>query len=242
MLALLKSRWKTVVGVVMVLVMVVAVSTALNDADAQSKTLYWGSSGSDVTKVQTKLKNWGYYDGPVDGYYGATTFEAVKKFQAKNGLTADGVTGSKTWAALGYSTAAPQQTQTQNPATTTASRGDVNRGDVWLLSKVVMGEAADEPYTGKVAVAAVLLNRVESPEFPNTLAGVVYQPLAFESVSNGQYNREVTDEAMRAAQDAMNGYDPTGGALFFWNPYKPVSKWIWSRTITGQIGNHVFGI
>lgn len=243
MVALFKSRWKTVIGLVMVLVMIIAVSTVLDDADAQGKTLYWGSSGSDVTKVQTKLKNWGYYDGPIDGYYGATTFNAVKSFQAKNGLAVDGVTGSRTWAALGYSTTTttPKPAQTQNQ-TTTASRGDVNRGDVWLLSKVVMGEAADEPYTGKVAVAAVLLNRVDSPEFPNTLAGVVYQPLAFESVSNGQYNREVSDEAMRAAQDALNGYDPTGGALFFWNPYKPVSKWIWSRTITGQIGNHVFGI
>ncbi|MEG6617421.1 spore cortex-lytic enzyme [Peptococcaceae bacterium 1198_IL3148] len=245
MLALIKSRWKTVISVTLVLVLLAAVSLVGNDADAQNKTLYWGSSGDDVIKVQTKLKNWGYYDGPVDGYYGASTFEAVKKFQAKNGLTVDGVTGKSTWAALGYTPTygTAQQTQnTKNTNQTTASRGDVNRGDVWLLSKVVMGEAADEPYTGKVAVAAVLLNRVDSPEFPNTLAGVVYQPLAFESVSNGQYNREVNDEALRAAQDALNGYDPTGGALFFWNPYKPVSKWIWSRTITGQIGNHVFGI
>lgn len=109
-----------------------------------------------------------------------------------------------------------------------------------MLSRVVMGEAADEPFTGKVAVAAVILNRVDSPKFPNTLAGVIYQPLAFESVSNGQYTRPVSDEAIRAAQAAMNGWDPTGGALYFWNPYKRVSKWIWTRTIITQIGNHVF--
>lgn len=243
MLTELKARWKIILGVTMLTALVVALAVVSKDADAQGKTIYWGNSGNDVTIVQTKLKNWGYYNGPVDGYYSAETFQAVKNFQAKNGLNADGVVGAQTWAALGYNVASSQPQQPAPPRDTTASRGgSVNNGDVALLAKVVMGEAADEPYLGKVAVAAVLLNRVKSSEFPNTLAGVVYQPLAFESVSNGQYNRALSEEAMTAAQAAMNGWDPTGGALFFWNPYKPVSSWIWSRTITGQIGDHVFGI
>ncbi len=245
MVEFLKRKWKPIIGVAAAVVLLAAVSLKLNDADAQSRVLYWGVQGSDVIKVQTKLKQWGYYDGAVDGVYGAGTFTAVKKFQAKNGLNPDGVVGKNTWAALGYTMTAESGSSTTNNQSdrqTEVSRGEVNRGDVWLLAKVVMGEAADEPYAGKVAVAAVLLNRVESPEFPNTLAGVVYQPLAFESVSNGQYNREVSDEALRAAQEAMNGWDPTGGALFFWNPYKPVSKWVWSRTIVTQIGDHVFAL
>lgn len=247
MLDFFKTKWKPLVGIVAIIVLLVGVSVKLNDADAQNKVLYWGVQGEDVIKVQTKLKQWGYYDGPIDGNYGADTFAAVKKFQAKNGLNPDGVVGRQTWAALGYTMAEGQGNQNtvdkrETARSDTVSRSNVNRGDLWLLAKVVMGEAADEPYIGKVAVAAVLLNRVESPEFPNTLAGVVYQPMAFESVSNGQYNREVSEEALRAAQDAMNGWDPTGGALFFWNPYKPVSQWIWSRTIVTQIGNHVFAI
>ncbi|MCL0028172.1 spore cortex-lytic enzyme [Peptococcaceae bacterium] len=163
--------------------------------------------------------------------FGNKTYKAVRLFQSKNGLKVDGIVGKNTWRALGYYF---------NTGVKSTSRANVNRGDLWLLSRVVMGEAADEPFTGKVAVAAVILNRVDSPKFPNTLAGVIYQPLAFESVSNGQYTRPVSDEAIRAAQAAMNGWDPTGGALYFWNPYKRVSKWIWTRTIITQIGNHVF--
>ncbi|WP_031514259.1 spore cortex-lytic enzyme [Desulfofalx alkaliphila] len=248
-----KSRRKPAAMLILVAFLVAAVGTfAFSKADAQPRTLYWGISGDDVRHVQIRLSDWDYYDGPIDGVYNPQTFNAVKNFQAKNGLAVDGVVGPRTWAAIGYPPAggsAPQQQAAQNQPTQqrddrneVASRAEVNRADLHLLSRVVMGEAADEPYVGQVAVAAVILNRVESPNFPNTLAGVVYQPLAFESVANAQYTREVSDEARRAAEDAMNGWDPTGGALFFWNPYKPVSKWIWSRTITGQIGNHVFGI
>lgn len=201
---------------------------------AQTPTLYWGSSGASVTKVQNRLKSWGYYTGPVDGNYGATTFEAVKRFQAKNGLKADGVVGPATWQALGYSTT-PAQTQTYTP-----SRGVSGRDDVMLLARVVGGEAQNEPYLGQVAVAAVILNRVKSDQFPNTLAGVIYQPHAFESITNGIANRPPNQQAIKAAQDAMNGWDPTQGCLFFWNPAKPVSKWIWSRTIVTRIGAHVF--
>lgn len=246
----LKTQWKPLVIAFVAVILLAAVTVTSSDADAQNRTLYWGSRGDDVKKVQTRLSNWGYYDGAVDGIYGPKTFNAVKSFQTKNGLTVDGTVGRQTWGALGYPVAeapAPQQQAQQQPPaeerrTETAARAEANRGDIWLLSRVVMGEAADEPYTGKVAVAAVVLNRVNDPAFPNTLSGVVYQPLAFESVANAQYTRAVSDDAVRAAEAAMNGWDPTNGALYFWNPYKPVSKWIWTRTITSQIGNHVFGI
>lgn len=210
-----------------------------NHALAQDPVLYWGSRGTQVSQVQQRLKDWGYFQGPVTGNYGALTAEAVKSFQRRNGLPVDGVVGAATRRAMGLTTAAPAQRRDDTYAT--ASRGFVsNRDSINLLARVIMGEAADEPYAGKVAVGAVMLNRVKSDQFPNTLAGVVYQPQAFESVSNGQYNRALDPDAMRAAQDAISGYDPTGGALFFWNPYKPVSRWIWSRKIVNQIGQHVF--
>ncbi len=199
---------------------------------AQPPTLYWGSKGGDVSRVQSRLKDWGYYKGPVDGVFGSGTAAAVRSFQAKNGLTADGVVGPATWAALGFNVGRTAQYQ--------PSRGVSARDDVYLLARVVHGEAQAEPYLGKVAVAAVILNRVESDQFPNTLAGVIYQPHAFESITNGVANATPSQEAVRAAQDAINGWDPTQGALFFWNPAKPVSKWIWSRPIITQIGAHVF--
>lgn len=203
-----------------------------NYISAQTATLYWGSSGSDVSKVQSRLKDWGFYKGPVDGYFGADTADAVRRFQAKNGLGADGVVGKSTWEALGYTVA--------NNRGYTPSRGGSARDDVLLLARLVQGEAGGEPYLGKVAVAAVILNRVESDQFPNSIAGVIYQPNAFESISNGIANNSPTQESVKAAQDAMNGWDPSQGSLFFWNPAKPVNKWIWSRQIVTQIGGHVF--
>ncbi|WP_073238284.1 spore cortex-lytic enzyme [Desulforamulus putei] len=230
----IKSRWKIWVSIVSLCCFVLGGLLVYSKAFAQD-TLYWGRSGSKVRAVQQRLKDWGYYTGPVDGYYSGQTAAAVRKFQARNGLRVDGVVGPQTYQALGLYTP-PQRT-----TYTTTSRGFIsNRDAVNLLARVIMGEAADEPYIGKVAVGAVLLNRVRNSQFPNTLAGVVYQPLAFESVANGQYNRPLSPEAIRAAQDALAGYDPTGGALFFWNPSKPVSRWIWSRRIISQIGNHVF--
>ncbi|HEY8391607.1 MAG TPA: cell wall hydrolase [Capillibacterium sp.] len=130
------------------------------------------------------------------------------------------------------------------PTQTSAGGGRGSRAGVdrYLLARLVHAEAEAEPYSGKVAVAAVLLNRIESPRFPNTLAGVVYQPLAFESVANGRIYTNPSSEAIKAAGDAINGWDPTGGALFFWNPSKPVSRWIWSRRIIARIGKHVFAL
>ncbi|WP_066634101.1 spore cortex-lytic enzyme [Desulfolucanica intricata] len=217
----------------------------LSKALAEDKpVLYWGSSGYHVQQVQERLAGWGYYKGPIDAVYGAKTSSAVKTFQLYNGLPRDGVVGTATWQALGFNVAkSPKKSspaaQTRQ-ATPAAARGLSNDGSIHLLAKVIEGEAADEPLEGKVAVGAVILNRMESSAFPKTLSGIIYQPLAFESVSNGQYNRPVSEESIKAASLAMSGWDPTHGSLFFWNPAKRVSAWIWSRPIVTRIGNHVF--
>lgn len=215
--------------------------TSALEAQAR-RTLYWGSRGSDVSTVQRRLKNWGYYDGPITGYFGPKTSSAVKFFQRKNGLRQDGLVGPNTWSALGYGgvAAAPRSTQAKTTAAKGA-KGITNNNDQHLIARLIHAEARAEPYIGQVAVAAVLLNRMRSSEFPNSVAGVIYQPLAFESVANGQFNIPPKEENYRAARDALNGYDPTYGCTFFWNPSKPVSKWIWSRKIIVKYGNHVFG-
>ncbi|MEW6662696.1 MAG: spore cortex-lytic enzyme [Bacillota bacterium] len=203
-------------------------------------TLYWGSQGSDVITLQTRLQNWGYYDGPISGVFGAQTSAAVRQFQRVNGLPVDGLVGPQTWAALGVWVASAR-TEGAAAAVYTPTTGVSNRDDLNLLTRVVAAEAGGEPYTGQVAVAAVILNRIKSPSFPNSLAGVIYQPLAFESVSNGLIWRiSDLDSPRRAAQDAMNGWDPTYGSIYFWNPGKPVNPWVWTRTIVTQIGRHVF--
>ncbi|MDR7857578.1 spore cortex-lytic enzyme [Tissierella sp.] len=196
------------------------------------RTLYWGSQGQDVRTVQDKLLRWRYYDGSVDGVYGARTYRAVRKFQAKNGLTVDGVVGPSTAKALGMAT-----------TSTTASTQGVNRSaDEYLLARTIHGEARGEPYVGKVAVAAVVLNRTRSQSFPNTVAGVVYQPLAFTAVADGQINLTPNKDSIKAARDALNGWDPTYGCLYYWNPATATSKWIWSRKVMLKIGKHWFGL
>jgi len=199
----------------------------------QTAALYWGSQGDKVIEVQKKLKQWGYYDGPVDGIYKGQTFEAVKKFQKKNGLKVDGVVGEQTAAAMGINLGGKKDVQW-------AQGGGGNSGDVYLLAKAVHGEARGEPYVGKVAVAAVILNRVKHPSFPNTIAGVIYQPGAFTAVSDGQINLTPDEESIRAARDAMNGWDPTGGAIYYYNPATSTSKWIFSRPVHIVIGKHRF--
>lgn len=193
---------------------------------------YYGSTGQEVTNIQTKLKSWGYYKGSVDGNYGYQTFQAVKDFQAKNGLTADGVAGAKTLAALGLPTGSAPASK---PATSASSSGDAN-----LLAHIIHGEARGEPYTGQVAVGAVIINRTRDGRFPKTIAGVIYQPGAFDAVSDGQINMEPDSTARKAASDALNGWDPTSGCIYYWNPATATSKWIWSRPIMVQIGEHVF--
>ena len=186
-------------------------------------------STSQVKTIQTKLKRWGYYTGAVDGIYGPKTKAAVKSFQKKNGLTADGIVGKKTAAALGMSLSNTDNSSTSN-------------NDLYLLAKCVYAEARGESYTGQVAVAAAILNRVKSASFPNTIAGVIYQPYAFTAVSDGQINLEPNQTAYNAARDALNGWDPTYGAIYYYNPKTATSKWIYSRKTTIQIGKHVFAV
>ena len=193
---------------------------------AQAATYRQGSTGEQVRIIQTKLKNWGYYDGAVDGIFGSGTAEAVRYFQRKNGLTADGIVGPATLEALGMSASG-----------NAASSWD---SDVALLAKVISAEARGEPYSGQVAVGAVILNRVEHPSFPNTVAGVVYQPGAFTCMVDGQIDQPVADSAYRAARDALNGADPSGGAIYYFNPSTATSAWIWSRPLIKVIGSHRF--
>ena len=181
-----------------------------------------GLTNSQVKSIQQKLKNWGYYTGGVDGVYGPKTRAAVVQFQKTNKLTADGIVGSKTAAAMGLSLTA----QTSN--------------DLYLLAKCIHAEARGEPYTGQVAVAAVILNRIKDARFPNTVAGVIYQPLAFTAVADGQINLEPNQSAYNAARDALNGWDPTYGAVYYFNPVTATSSWIWSRKIIIKIGKHNF--
>lgn len=181
--------------------------------------------GSEVKKIQTKLKNWGYYNGTVDGVYGSKTVSAVKAFQKSNGLTVDGIAGSKTLEKLGISS---------------QSNTGTNSANINLLARVIYGEARGEPYTGMVAVGAVILNRVKNPNFPSTIAGVVYQNGAFDAVADGQVNLTPNQQAYNAARDAMNGWDPSGGAIYYFNPVTATNKWIWSRPMTITIGKHRF--
>jgi len=190
---------------------------------------YYGSRGQEVVNIQTKLKQWGYYKGNIDGIFGNLTYQAVREFQRKNGLKVDGIVGPETLAALGLPTGQAAQT------TSTSVSKDLN-----LLARIIHGEARGEPYVGKVAVGAVVLNRVKDSRFPNTIAGVIYQPGAFDAVTDGQINLPPDDTSIKAARDALNGWDPTYGCVYYWNPATATSRWIWSRPIVTQIGKHVF--
>ena len=183
-----------------------------------------GLTTNQIKTVQQKLKNWGYYSGNVDGIYGSQTRKAVIWFQKNNGLSADGIVGSQTAAALGMNLSS----QSSN--------------DLYLLAKCIHAEARGEPYVGQVAIGAVILNRVASSKFPNTIYGVIYQPYAFTCVNDGQINLEPNQSAYNAARDALNGWDPTYGALYYYNPNTATSSWIWSRTIVTTIGKHNFAI
>ena len=189
----------------------------------------YGSRGSEVTQIQTKLKRWGYYNGNIDGIYGSETLAAVKYFQRKNGLTVDGIAGKKTLEAMGIFNSSGN-----------SSSSSTNSSNLNLLARVVYSEARGEPYAGQVAIAAVVLNRVKSSSFPNTISGVVYQKGAFTAVSDGQINLTPNQTAYNAARDALNGWDPCYGAIYYFNPATATNKWIWSRPLTVTIGKHRF--
>lgn len=184
----------------------------------------FGSQSEEVRLIQSKLKNWGYYKGEIDGIFGSETKKAVIAFQKKNGLTADGIAGKNTLAAMGIYGADDSN----------------NSSDYSLLARIISAEARGEPYMGQVAVGAVVLNRVEHPSFPDTLSGVVYQKGAFSCLYDGQFNEPVSESAYKAATDAINGLDPSGGAIYYYNPEKSTNKWIFSRPIITTIGSHRF--
>ena len=232
-----KKRQLTVCAVALllaVLTVVLAFSGVLTAKDAtttEAAVLKQGSTGSSVRTLQTKLKSWGYYTGSVDGIYGSQTVKAVKYFQSKNGLAVDGIVGAKTAAALGM---------TLSGSSSGSSSGSYSSSDEYLLAKCVYAEARGEPYVGQVAVAAVVLNRVRSASFPNTIAGVIYQPWAFTCVNDGQINLSPDNNAIKAAKDALNGWDPTNGCLYYYSPATATSSWIWSRPVMLSIGKHNF--
>ena len=230
----ISNKTVKIVAVALAIITLATIVVVFAMPHANAAVVKVGSRGDVVKTIQTKLKRWGYYTGAVDGIFGAKTKSAVQYFQRKNGLTADGIVGNATAKAMGISLGG-----TANGATTTTSN-KISNSDLYLLSCCIYGEARGESYTGKVAVAAVILNRVKSSSFPNSISGVIYQAGAFTCVSDGQINLGTNDECTRAAQDAMNGWDPTGGAIYYFNPATATSKWIWSRPQLITIGKHIF--
>ena len=192
-----------------------------------------GSSGATVTEIQTRLKAWGYYTGSVDGTYGSQTEKAVRYFQQSNGLSVDGQAGPETLAALGLPTGS-------GSGGGSGSSGGGNSGDVDLLARLISAESRGEPYEGQVAVGAVVLNRVNHASFPNSISEVIYQSGAFSCLYDGQFDQPVAESSYRAARDALNGWDPSNGAIYYFNPATATSSWIWSRPAIVTIGKHMF--
>ena len=213
--------------VLLALLMALAFAAAPGDA----AVLAWGSRGEQVALAQQRLRQFGYLSSEADGVFGQATYDAVVAFQRKNGLTADGRLGRATAEALGISL-----------------EGGVLSAELWqetelaLLARLVSGEARGEPYVGEVAVAAVVLNRVRHDAFPDTISGVIFQAGAFDAVWDGQFDQTPTDSARRAARDAMTGWDPTGGCVYYYNPVTATNPWIWTRQVQLTIGEHAFAI
>lgn len=231
---MLKKLLICVIGVFMIFGVVFGVTQQIKKpiqtTTAASEKLEVYAAVADTRKVQERLKKWGYYTGSVDGINGPKTIAAVKKFQKKYGLTQDGIVGPLTAAKMGLSV---------NSGT---SSSNYSSNDRYLLAKVIYAEARGESYTGQVAIGAVVLNRVEDSRFPNTIAGVIYQPWAFTAVNDGQINLEPNQKAYQAADDALNGWDPTYGCVYYYNPQTATSKWIWTTKKVTQIGKHVFAV
>lgn len=222
----MQSKWERVLQV-LAAILCLTLLIVFTEADA---VVAWGDKGEEVRKVQQKLLQYGYYSGAVDGVFGKATYDAVVYFQRKNGLTVDGAVGSKTAAALGITLSG------------TVAASSYQESEAYLLGRLIHGEARGEPYIGKVAVAAVVLNRVKNSNFPNTITSVIYQPGAFDAVADGQIWLTPGEDSLRAARDAMNGWDPTGGCIYYYNPATATNAWIWSRTIQLKIGKHNFAI
>ncbi len=217
-------------ALILIVAFVLTIGAALSAAafEAEAKNIVKGDTKENIRIVQQRLKDLGYYKSVVDGIWGTKTRTAVKTFQKNKGLVADGIVGAKTEKALGVTL------KSSSPS------GSASSADLNLLARCVYAEARGEPYTGQVAIAAVVLNRVRSSKFPNTVAGVIYEPWAFTCVNDGQINMSPNQTALNAAKDALNGWDPTNGCLFYYNPATATSKWIWSLSVEMKIGKHNF--
>ena len=244
-----KSIKRAALAAIACALMAPAISLSISQSKAETQqtameetvdaaVLRQGATGGEVKEVQRRLKLWGYYNGSVDGQFGAGTKKAVIAFQKKNGLKADGVVGASTYKALGMNSS--------YQALQGASGGSTTNGhtssDVYLLAKTIYAEGRGEPYVGQVAIGAVIMNRIRSAAFPNTISGVVSQKGAFTAVDDGQINLTPNETAMKAARDAINGWDPTGGALYYYNPAVATSAWIFDRQTVTVIGKHIFAI
>ena len=229
----LKKAWQVLVIILLVLLMSSVIQyTAdiynVNSGNEQEGVYVlskYGSRGTEVRQIQTKLKQLDYYKGSVDGIFGTQTKNAVIAFQKNCGITADGIAGPKTLLYLGLGS---------------GSSSGYSSNDIYLLAKVIEGEARGESYTGQVAIGAVILNRVEHSSFPNSISGVVYQSGAFDCVYDSNWSVEPSATAKKAAQDAINGWDPSGGAIYYYNPSKTTNKWMLSRPVIAVIGRHYF--
>ncbi len=244
-----KSIKRAAIAAIACALMAPAISLSISQSKAETQqtameetvdaaVLRQGATGGEVKEVQRRLKLWGYYNGSVDGQFGAGTKKAVIAFQKKNGLKADGVVGASTYKALGMNSSY-QALQGANGGS--ATNGHTS-SDVYLLAKTIYAEGRGEPYVGQVAIGAVIMNRIRSAAFPNTISGVVYQKGAFTAVDDGQINLTPNETAMKAARDAINGWDPTGGALYYYNPAVATSAWIFDRQTITVIGKHIFAI
>ena len=225
------------------------VADTAQTAILEAAVLRQGSKGGEVKEVQRRLKQWGYYSGAVDGIFGAGTKKAVIAFQKKNGLTADGIVGKATYQALGMNDSfnalnggSSSGSSGSSSSSSSSGSSSYTSSDLYLLAKCIYAEGRGESYTGQVAIGAVIMNRVKSSSFPNTIAGVVYQSGAFTAVTDGQINLEPNQTAYNAARDAMNGWDPTYGCLYYYNPAVATSSWIFNRQTVTVIGKHVFAI
>ena len=230
----MKKVIKITALILMAFAMVFCVYTAMPSTAVQpvyAAVLQQGNKGNTVKTLQTKLKNWGYYKGSIDGIFGSQTREAVKYFQRKNGLKVDGIVGKRTAQALGMNLSG---------SSSSSNSSSYSDSDIALLARLIYGEARGESYIGQVAVGAVVMNRIKSASFPNTMSGVIYQRYAFTAVDDGQINLTPNATARKAAIDAMNGWDPTYGAIYYYNPVTATSSWIFTRQTTVTIGNHVF--
>lgn len=232
----LKKEIVLVIAIMFTYITTSVAVTPYNNA-ARAISYSYGSSGNIVVEIQRRLKAWGYYDGGLDGSYGYRTYTAVKSYQSSNGLKADGIAGDRTLTSLGINAG-------QYAAGTASSDGNAgnytSNQDVTLLARLINGEARGEPYEGQVAVGAVVLNRTRDARFPSTVAGVIYQPGAFTAIVDGQIGAEMKQSSINAARDALNGWDPSGGAVYYFNPATATSAWIWSRPLIKIIGNHRF--